>query len=119
MGRLIVLKLIIDIEDLLSFPEISKLVTTFYGRLQMVGADPFQNSHRKWLLPMPELSEEDWEEATEICFQDIISTDDILVQLKFIHRLHYTPARLVRMGLGQNIACARCDMIAADFFHMF
>lgn len=38
---------------ILSFPEISKLVMTCYGRLQLVGADPFQNSHRKWLLSMP------------------------------------------------------------------
>lgn len=46
---------------------------TFYGHLQLVGEDPFQNSHRKWLQSMPELSEEDWEEATKILFQDITS----------------------------------------------
>lgn len=68
---------------------------------------------------MPELSDEDWEEAVEICFQDIISTADVLIQFKFIHHLHYAPARLVTMGLGRDIACARCNMIAADFFHMF
>lgn len=68
---------------------------------------------------MPELSEEDWEEAAEICFQDIISTADVLIQFKFIHHLHYTPARLVTMEPGRDIACARCKIIAADFFHMF
>lgn len=68
---------------------------------------------------MPELSEEDWEEAIEIGFQDIISTADLLIQYKFIHHLYYTPARLVKMGLSLDIACARCNTIAADFFHMF
>lgn len=106
-------------EDLLSFPEINKLVMTFYGRLQMMGVDPFQKSLCKWQRIMPELSEEDWEEAAEICFQDIISTADVLIQFKFIHHLHYTPARLVTMEPGRDIACARCKMIAADFFHMF
>lgn len=84
-----------------------------------MGADAFQNSQRKWITFIPELSEEDWEEPTEICFQDIISTADLLIQFKFIHHLHYTPARLVKMSLGRDIACTRCNTIAADFFHMF
>lgn len=36
-----------SMEDLLPFQEINKLVTTFYGRLQMMGADPFQKSQCK------------------------------------------------------------------------
>lgn len=53
------------------------------------------------------------------CFQDIISTADVLIQFKFIYHLHYTPARLVTIGPGRDIACARCKMIATDLFHMF
>lgn len=68
---------------------------------------------------MPELTEEGWEEVTEVCFQDIISTADQYIQFKFIHHLHYTSAKLNRMGLGTNAACPRCNLNNADLFHMF
>lgn len=44
---------------------------------------------------------------------------DQVIQLMFIHHLHYTPVKLVSMGLGFNIAGSRCDLVAANFFHMF
>lgn len=68
---------------------------------------------------MPELTEEGWEEATEVCFQDIISTADQFIQFKFIHHLYYTPSKLARMGLGIAAVCSRCNLANADLFHMF
>lgn len=72
-----------------------------------------------WLLLFPKLSEEDCEEATEVCFKDVISTADQLFQLKFIHHLHCTPAKLAHMGLGSDIACSRCGLTAVNLLHMF
>lgn len=105
-------------EILLTYPELTNLVT-FYSRLSLAGADPFQNYHRKWVLLLPEHSEEGWEEATEVCFHNVISTADQFIQFKFIHHLHYTPAKLSRMGLGSAVVCSRCRLADADLLHMF
>lgn len=41
------------LEVLLSYPNIAKLVATIYNHLQVAGANPFQVSHRKWLILVP------------------------------------------------------------------
>lgn len=55
---------------------------TFYSCFQLARANPFQNSHRKWLALMPGPSEEEgWEGATDVSFQNLISTADQLIQI--------------------------------------
>ena len=49
----------------------------------------------------------------------MIGSNDQYVQFKFIHQLHYTPARLARMGLISSAFCPRCDSTEADYLHMF
>lgn len=85
-----------SLEVLLSYPDISQLVTI--QPLSVNGCITLSRSPiAKWLVLVPGLSEEGWDEATEVCFQDIISTADSLIQFKFIHMPQ--PDRLA-WGLG-------------------
>lgn len=92
---------------------------TIYTRLQTAGVRPFQIAQRKWEVEIPGLSEERWEEASEVCFLDLIGSNEQSVQFKFIHQLHYTPARLARMGYAPFASCFKCGSTNARYMHMF
>lgn len=107
------------LEHLMSDPYTDKLVTIFYNALQPAGPHPFASSCGKWQAYLPDLAEEDWEEVTETFMQDVISTADKLTRFKFIHQLHYTPAKLNRMELTEQACCPRCGEDSANALHMF
>lgn len=60
------------LEVLLSYPDIEKLVMTVYSPFRSAGVNPFQLAQRKWEVLISVLSEEVWEEASEICFQNLL-----------------------------------------------
>lgn len=43
---------------------------------------------------------------------------DKIAHFKFIHQLHYTPAKLNRMGLTKQTCCPRCGEVSANVLHM-
>lgn len=49
----------------------------------------------------------------------IISSGDKLIQVKFLHRIYYTPQRLHRMFPDKDSECPRCKTLIGTFFHMF
>lgn len=60
-----------------------------------------------------------WKRAGKKPLRFVFKILVLLIQLKFIHHLHYTPAKLSCMGLGVTAVCSRCNLVDADLLHMF
>uniref|UniRef100_A0A803KDS8 Reverse transcriptase domain-containing protein n=1 Tax=Xenopus tropicalis TaxID=8364 RepID=A0A803KDS8_XENTR len=107
----------LDIEHILHKPEAPKLVSHIYSILLSTKPRPFETARTRWLTDIPQLTSEVWEEATDNCYNYLISTRDCLVQYKIMHQLYITPYRLHKMGRKPDPSCPRCNASPAGFFH--
>lgn len=48
----------------------------------------------------------------------MISARDKIIQYNFLHRIHYTPACLYKMGRVDSPECCGCHTEVRDYFHM-
>lgn len=72
----------------------------------------------KWQLDILALTEEDWSEGLQQCIPFMISARDRFVQLKFLHRVYYTPQKLSRIYPGLDDGCPKCRQSVGTFFHV-
>lgn len=57
-----------------------------------------------FIIPL-DLTEDGWDEVNKTFIKDIISTVDLFIQFKFVHHLHYAPAKLSLLHKVWRIIC--------------
>lgn len=72
----------------------------------------------KWKHFIPEMSDEEWQEALEVVTKVSPSVNNKLIQLYIVHRSYLTPLRLHKMGRLSHDRCHSCGRPAANFEHL-
>ena len=72
----------------------------------------------KWERDVGTFEDEQWEEvlqAVQLCSMNVAQR---LSQLYIVLRVHYTPARLYKMGIRPDSNCTRCTRDHGDLIHL-
>lgn len=72
----------------------------------------------KWEGDIGAFEEDQWEKALAAVPRCSLNVAQRLSQLYLLLRVHYTPARLVRMGVRDDPSCTRCMRDHGDLIHM-
>ncbi|PIO38014.1 hypothetical protein AB205_0096360, partial [Aquarana catesbeiana] len=107
------------LERLLRQPDPNKLVSIYYAALTTDFNPRFSRAQEKWASMDISLTEEDWTEFSDTYKTMVISSGDRVIQVKFFHHSHLTPARLYKMGLKPSAECFHGCGGEADFMHCF
>lgn len=73
----------------------------------------------RWKVDIPTLDKEDWDECLGQGPRLVIASGDKLIQVKFLHRFYFTPARLHKMYPDRDPQCHRCRTQLGTYFHIF
>lgn len=107
------------LERLLRQPDPNKLISTYYAALTTDVNPRFSKAQEKWTSMDISFTEEDWTEFRDTYKATVISSRDRVIQIKFFHHSHLTPARLHKMGLKSSAECFRGCGGSADIMHCF
>lgn len=66
----------------------------------------------------PELLEELWQEILDTYLLSVISSTDRIIQLRYLHQMYYTAARLFHMRRRDSATCHKCLGAEGTFLHM-
>lgn len=106
------------VEPLLTATNIDRILSSIYFRLTCRDTSKMLRLFTKWQQDIPALTEEDWAEELQICIPLMISATDRFVQLKFLHRVYYTPHILSIIYPGMEDTCSKCRQLVGTFLHM-
>lgn len=98
---------------------LAKPPSTLYGALLGTDSPKLEKLWKTWHSDIPSLDREGWEDCLEYGPKLVISSKDKLIQVKFLHRIYYTPQRLHRIYLDRDPECPRCKAHTGTFFHIF
>lgn len=95
------------------------LISTLYLHLlsAMTNGAPLE-VRIKWQQLVPDLSDEDWEEACSAHLSVSPAVNNKLIHLYMLYKTYLTPARLHAMHRIPTSACTRCTCLHADFTHV-
>lgn len=85
-----------SIEELLAPRDLRKPLSSLYGALLCTDLPRMGKLWEHWKGDIPSLDKEGWEDCLEQGPKLVISSRDELIQVKFLHRVYYTPGRLHR-----------------------
>lgn len=71
------------------------------------------------MAKVPDLGGEDWDDMWSFPFSYLVSERDQFIQFKCLHKIYYTPAKLVKMYPETSAECWVCSHSLADFSHIF
>lgn len=97
---------------------LQKPVLTFYKTIMFSQASPLEKSFKRWQQDVPELEDHLIEELKSSCRSPMISARDQLIQMKWLHRVYFTPVRLVQMRRLSSDICSRCGQSRGILIHM-
>uniref|UniRef100_A0A803KF69 Reverse transcriptase domain-containing protein n=1 Tax=Xenopus tropicalis TaxID=8364 RepID=A0A803KF69_XENTR len=106
------------LEEALYSPTPKKLLSNLYKMVMESLPPPFNRARQLWHQAIPNLQEDQWEEAIDTAYDHLISIKDRLIQYKSLHQIYITPLKLLKIGKRQNDLCPRCDTPGANFIHM-
>lgn len=72
----------------------------------------------KWQILIPDLSEEDWEEACSLHLTASLAVNNKLIQFYMLHQSYLSLVRLHAMHRITTPGCTRCTHHRADFNHI-
>lgn len=107
------------IRELLTPEDLEKPFSTLYTALLMVDSPKVEKLFEYWQKDIPSLDGEDWGDCLEQVPKLVISSKDNLIQVKFLHRVYYTPARLHRIFPDRDPVCHSCKVRPGSYLHMF
>lgn len=107
------------VEDLLSCSDLKKALSALYGTLLNTDSPKMDRLWRLWKRDIPTLEREDWDKCLESGPRLVVAAGDKLTQIKFLHRVYFTPVRLSKMYSDRDPHCSRCRMHLGTFMHMF
>lgn len=101
-------------EYTLGLKEGIKPLSTLYS--DFVGLDTFKVTKLfyVWQTDVPALAD-DWEEGIQQYLPLMISARDRYIQLKFMHRAHYTPECLAKIYPTRSSICPKCETEMGSF----
>lgn len=108
-----------QIPELLFPGKLDKPLSTLYAALLGTGSPKMDGLWDVWHGDIPSLDKEDWEYCLDQDPRLVISSRDKLIQVKFLHRIYYTPQRLHHIFPDQDPNCPRCKTRVGTFLHMF
>lgn len=79
------------VEDLLFCSELEKPLSALYGTLLTTDSPKMDRLWKVWKMDIPALDKEDWVDCLEQGPKLVISAGDKLIQIKFLHRVYFTP----------------------------
>ncbi|XP_041447431.1 FGGY carbohydrate kinase domain-containing protein-like [Xenopus laevis] len=88
------------IEETLLAEQPVKLVSRLYRNLLASVPPPFHTAQAQWKTNIPELTQDDWDEATETMYKSLIAMRDKVIQNKVFHQHYTTPLKLKAMDHG-------------------
>ena len=101
-------------------PHNKGVISSLYARI-IDSAPPEDLSVRQqWEIDMGyKFDDEDWTEVLNRIHSSSICARHSLIQLKFIHRVYWTKARLSKINPDIDPICDRCRQAPATLMHMF
>lgn len=107
------------IEELLAPGDLTKPLSTLCGALLGTDSPKLERLWDTWHRDITLLNREGWEDCLEYGPKLVISSNDKLIQVKFLPRIYYTPQKLHQIFLDRDPVCPRCKTHIGTFFHMF
>lgn len=102
-------------ECLLTLSVMGKSLSSLYPRLSAVYNVKLTRTYEHWRGDMPDLSEDNWEECVSSYVTSMISARERFIQLRFLHRVYYTPQCLANIYPNLSSLCTRCGTSIGTF----
>lgn len=106
------------VERLLISKHLDRTLSSIYNQILTDEQTGEMGLYDKWRGDVPDLAPDDWEEGIQQYIPLMISARDRFIQLKFIHRVYYTPQRLARIYPTQTDRCPKCMGELGTFIHV-
>lgn len=91
------------IEELLAQEQLKKTLSALYLDLLKTNSTKIDRLWDQWRTDIPDLDREDWDDCMADGTALLISSKERLIQVKFLHRVYYTPPEATQ-GLHTMIA---------------
>lgn len=98
-----------SVERLLIFRIIDRTLSSIYSRLVCTLGSGAKRAFSAWQRDLPALTEEDWSEGLQQFIPLMILARERFIQLKFLHRVYYTPQILAIMYHTSEDRCPKCN----------
>lgn len=106
------------IEELQAQESLSKPLSALYFYLLSADSPRMTTLWDKWKNDIPNLDREDWKDCLGDSAKLLISSQDRLIQIKFIHRVYYTPQRLHHIYPQRHQNFIHCGGGVGAYRHM-
>ena len=96
------------------------LISQTYKLINDINPHSLENVRMAWDSDLGvAITNDQWDSILDLIYTSSTSAKHNLIQLKVVHRAHYTNARLAKMYPGSDPLCPRCGGQPADLLHMF
>lgn len=96
------------IESYLMSRHADRILSSLYLRISSRDTNQNTELFQRWQSDIPNLESEDWDEGVQQYIPLMISARDRYIQLKFLHKVYYTPQKLARIYPTQSDRCPKC-----------
>ena len=97
-----------------------RLVTQMYDLIQKIDPHSTESLRKAWDSDLGVVFRDDqWKSVLDLIHTSSTSAKHGLIQLKVVHRVYSTKARLAKIYLNLDPLCPRCRGQPADLIHMF
>lgn len=107
------------IKELLTPGDLTKPLSTLYVVLLGKDSPKIERLWEMWHRDIPALDKEGWEDCLDYGPKLVIASKDKLIQVKFLHRIYYTPQKLHCIFPDRDPTRPNCKTQVGTFFHMF
>lgn len=94
-------------------------LSSLYSHLSTMSNPRILKLWERWHANFPSLSKDEWENCLLQFAPPLISLRDQFLQLKFVHRVHYTPQWLATIYPNRSDTCLCCDLKTDSYLHVF
>lgn len=97
-----------------------RLIAQIYDLIQKIDPHSTENLRKAWDSDLGMVLRDDqWDSILDLIHTSSLSAKHSLIQLKVVHRVHFTRARLAKIYPNLDPLCPRCRGQPADLMHMF
>lgn len=101
-------------------PDSRGLIAQIYDLIQKIDPYSTENLRKAWESDLGiVLRDDQWDSVFDLINTSSLSAKHSLIQLKVVHRVHFTRARLAKIYPNLDPLCPRCRGQPADLIHMF
>lgn len=107
------------IEELLAQEQLQKPLSALYLDLLRIDSTKVDRLWDQRKTDIPDLDREDLDDCMADSTALLISSKEGLIQVKFLHRVYYTPRGSTRYTHNDRRIVPRCQNSVGTYFHMF